>query len=167
MWQLQENSWFAIFQTRDLAILVVMTHLSQGSLSFWLSLVYFLWSLFMLYISYNLSNWSHDWQQISLELGKFLQKKTLSFISFILYTITKGSASTPTLLVVFQNYETLRVIFKHCCLGVAFLIPTWSSIKLLLLPKLLTDVYGKVCILWNIDGVAPGWTKTANFETII
>ena len=124
-------------------------------------------SFFMLYISYNLSNWSHDWQQISLELGKFLQKKTLSFISFILYTITKGSASTPTLLVVFQNYETLRVIFKHCCLGVAFLIPTWSSIKLLLLPKLLTDVYGKVCILWNIDGVAPGWTKTANFETII
>ena len=124
-------------------------------------------SFFMLYISYNLSNWSHDWQQISLELGKFLQKKTLSFISFILYTITKGSAPTPTLLVVFQNYETLRVIFKHCCLGVAFLIPTWSSIKLLLLPKLLTDVYGKVCILWNIDGVAPGWTKTANFETII
>ena len=122
-------------------------------------------SFFMLYISYNLSNWSHDWQQISLELGKFLQKNTkLHFLSF--FTFKERGSYNPYPFMVFENYETLRLIFKHCGLGVAFLIPTWSSIKLLLLPKLLTDVYGKVCSR-NIDGVAPGWTKTANFETII
>ena len=108
-WQLQENSWFAIFQTRDLAILVVMTHLSQGSLSFWLSLVYFLWSLFMLYISYNFTNWSHDWQQISLELGNLLQKNTMHSFSFTLSSVQRG---------VFQSYPypyTFQRIYSFPC----------------------------------------------------
>ena len=51
-------------------------------------------SFFMLYISYNLSNWSHDWQQISLELGKFLQKNTkLHFFHSLHYN--KGERIYP------------------------------------------------------------------------
>ena len=139
--------------------------------------LYFLYRFSCFTYLHNLSNWSHDWQQISLELGKLLQKNTkLHFIFFHSLHSKKGSfnPTIPTLSqcisIITLNFlckMRLLVIFKHCVLVVTFLIPAWSSIKLLLLlPKLLTDVYGKVCSR-NIDGVAPGWTKTANFETII
>ena len=62
--------------------------------------LYFLYRFSCFTYLHNLSNWSHDWQQISLELGKLLQKNTkLHFIFFHSLHSKKGSfnPTIPTL----------------------------------------------------------------------